>query len=69
MGLKKHRRVLLAILRHQGGTLTISKDDRALRDLRLAYGRMAEQRQGVMVAAEDERTVTYRLLMQLVDRN
>ncbi len=65
MGVKKHRHVLLAILRHRGGTLTIDKDDRAMRDLRIAYGRMAEQRQGVMGAAEDERTVTYRLLMQI----
>ena len=42
--------------------LTIAKDDRTMRDVRLVLGRIAEQRQGVEVVQEDEQTVTYRLV-------
>ena len=65
MDINKHRRVMLALLRHQGGVLTINKDDRAMRDVRLVLGHLAEQGQEVEVTHEDERTVTYRLVAAL----
>ena len=49
-------------MRQQGGVLTIAKDDRAMRDVRLVLGHIAEQRQGVAVVQEDEQHVTYRLV-------
>ena len=61
MRITKHRRVMLALLRHQGGVLTIDKADRAMRDVWLVLSRSAEQRQGVEVVTEDEQAVTYRL--------
>ena len=61
MRIKKHRRVMLALLRHQGGVLTIDKADRGMRDVWLVLSRIAEQRQGVEVVHEDEQAVTYRL--------
>ena len=62
MRITRHRHIMLALLRHQGGVLTIAKDDRAMRDVRLVLGRIAEQRQGVEVVREDAQTVTYRLV-------
>ena len=61
MRIKKHRRVMLALLGHQGGVLTIDKADRGMRDVWLVLSRIAEQRQGVDVVQEDARAVTYRL--------
>ena len=61
MRIKNHRHIMLALLRHQGGVLTINKDDRALRDVWLVLSRIAEQRQGVAVVQEDDQRVTYRL--------
>ena len=62
MRIEKHRHIMLALLRYQGGVLTIHKDDRAMRDVHFVLGRIAEQRQGVEVTREDEQTVTYRLV-------
>ena len=53
---------MLALLRQQGGVLTIAKDDRAMRDVWLVLGRLTEQRQGVEVVHEDTQAVTYRLV-------
>ena len=61
MRITRHRHIMLALLRQQGGVLTIAKDDRAMRDVRMVLGRLAEQRQGVEVVQEDEQAVTYRL--------
>ena len=61
MRITRHRQLMLALLRQQGGVLTIDKDDRAMRDVRLVLGRIAGQRQGVEVTQEDEQRVTYRL--------
>ena len=52
---------MLALLRHQGGVLTIDKADGAMRDVLLVLGRIAEQGQGGEVVREDEQSVTYRL--------
>ena len=65
MRIKKHRRVMLALLRHQGGVLTIDKADRGMRDVWLVLSRIAEQRQGIEVVQEDEQAVTYRLAAEL----
>ena len=62
MRIERHRRIMLALLRQQGGVLTIDKQDRAMRDVHFVLGRIAEQRQGVEVTREDEQTVTYRLV-------
>ncbi len=62
MRITRHRHIMLALLRHQGGVLTIHKDDRAMRDVHFVLGRIAEQRQGVEVTQENEQTVTYRLV-------
>ena len=62
MRIERHRRIMLALLRQQGGVLTIDKQDRAMRDVWLVLRRIAEQRQGVAVVHEDEQTVTYRLV-------
>ena len=62
MRIERHRHIMLALLRHQGDVLTIHKDDRAMRDVHFILGRIAEERQGVEVAREDEQTVTYRLM-------
>ena len=61
MRITRHRHIMLALVRHQGGVLTIAKDDRAMRDVRLVLGRIADQRQGGEVTQEDEQRVTYRL--------
>ena len=62
MRIERHRHIMLALLRHQGGVLTIHKGDRAMRDVHVVLGRIAEERQGVEVTREDEQTVTYRLV-------
>ncbi len=62
MRITRHRHIMLALLRHQGGVLTIHKDDRAMRDVHFVLGRIAEERQGVEVVQEDDQTVTYRLV-------
>ena len=62
MRIENHRHIMLALLRHQGGVLTIHKDDRAMRDVHFVLGRIAEERQGVEVTQENEQTVTYRLV-------
>ena len=63
MRITRHRHIMLALLRHQGGVLTIHKNDRALRDVRFVLGRIAEEQCAeVEVVQEDEQTVTYRLV-------
>ena len=53
MRITRHRHIMLALVRQQGGVLTIAKDARAMRAVRLVLGRIAEQRQGVEVTQED----------------
>ncbi len=62
MRIERHRHVMLALLRHQGGVLTIHKGGRVRRDVRFVLGRIAEERQGVEVTQEDEQIMTYRLV-------
>jgi hypothetical protein len=48
--IKNHHRIMQALLRHQGGVLTIDKADRTMRDVWLVRSRSAEQRQRGAVA-------------------